>query len=174
MSIVASCSSPVSESIEQTQGAIAQTPTADILAALAALPPGANVETSQIVLQAFFDSYNQHNLVGVLATLSETFAYGDCDFSGRQMFVFETKENLVVWLQEKFVEGDQFREEEMIIASAEGSPANDPRSTAVLVSRTSQSLLQEKKSLFKVVLNIEGNRIQFLNTYSNVDCEAGR
>ncbi|HKY54783.1 MAG TPA: hypothetical protein VJM08_10780 [Anaerolineales bacterium] len=126
------------------------------------------------MLEAFFDSYNRHDLSGVLATLAETFAYGDCDIPISHMWVFESKEDLSAWLQEKFAEGDQFLVEEMIIAPAEGSPANDPRSTAVQVLRTSETLAQGKQSLFKIILNTEGNRIKYLNTYGNVDCEAGR
>jgi len=93
------------------------------------------------------------------------------------MLVFEAKEDLKAWLQTKFAEGDRFRVDEMIIAPAEGSPANDPRSTAVQVFRTNQSLkelFEGKASLFKIVLNKEGNHIQYPNTYGNVDCEAGR
>ena len=146
----------------------------DISATLLALPPGPSIESSRIVLQAFFDSYDRHDVTGVLNTLAEAFAYGDCDFTGHQMFVFETKDALTDWLQARFVEGDQFRVDEMIIAPAEGSPANDPRSTAVQVSRTNENLVQEKQSLFKIILNTDGNRIQYLNTYGNVDCEAGR
>lgn len=149
----------------------------DISTTLAALPSSPSIESSRIVLQAFFDSYNHYDVVGVLATLAETFAYGDCDFAESQMLVFETKEDLTAWLQTKFAEGDRFRVDEMIIAPAEGSPANDPRSTAVQVFRTNQSLkelFEGKPSLFKIILNAEGNRIQYLNTYGNVDCEAGR
>ena len=67
--------------------------------------------------------------------------------------------------------------EEMIIAPVEGTPASELRSTAVQVSRTYETLekrVQEKQSLFKNILNAEGNRIQYLNTYGNVDCEAGK
>src|SRR5688500_18099112 len=103
----------------------------DISTTLTALPSNPSIESSRIVLQAFFDSYNRYVLNGVLATLAETFAYGDCDFAERQILVFETKEDLTVWLQAKFVEGERFREDEIIIAPAEGSPANDSRSTAV-------------------------------------------
>jgi hypothetical protein len=129
------------------------------------------------VLKAFFESYNRHDLAGVLTTLSDTFAYGDCDFAARQMLVFETKEDLTAWLQAKFAEGDRFRVDEMVIAPAQGSPANDPRSTAVQVFRTSKTLkelFEGKPSLFKIILNVAGNRIQYLNTYGNVDCETGR
>jgi hypothetical protein len=154
-----------------------QTPAPDISSTLAVLPSSPNLENSRIVLQAFFDSYNRHDLAGVLATLAETFAYGDCDFATRQMRVFETIQGLTAWLRFKFAEGDQFRVEDMIIAPAEGSPASDPLSTAVQVSRTNETLekmVQEKQSLFKIILNAEGNRVQYLNTYGNVDCEAGR
>jgi hypothetical protein len=67
--------------------------------------------------------------------------------------------------------------EDIIIAPVEGSPASDPRSTAVQVSRTSETLkdwAKDKQGLFKVILNTEGNRIQYLNTYGNVDCKAGK
>jgi hypothetical protein len=65
--------------------------------------------------------------------------------------------------------------EEIIIAPAEDSPPNDPRSSAVKVFRSNETLKDpQKRSLFKIILNAEGNRIQFINTYGNVDCEAGR
>ena len=81
------------------------------------------------MLRAFFDSYNRHDLAGVLATLAESFAYGDCGFATRQMLIFETIEDLTAWLRVKFAEGDRFRVKNIIIAPAEGSPASDPRST---------------------------------------------
>lgn len=171
------CSPSIKTPGESTQTSTPQIFIADISETLAALPSGPTIESSQIVLRAFFDSYNSHDLARVLATLSDTFAYGDCDFASRQMFVFETKEDLTLWLRVKFAEGDQFRVEEMIIAPADGSLANDPRSTAVQVFRTIESLkdlVQGKQSLFKIILNAEGTRIQYLNTYGNVDCEAGR
>jgi hypothetical protein len=158
-------------------GIDSSTPVPDISSTLADLPSNPNLENSRIVLQAFFDSYNRHDLAGVLATLAETFAYGDCAFATRQMLGFETIEDLTAWLGVKFAEGVRFRVEEMIIAPAEGSPASEPRSTAVQVSRTNETLekrVQEKQSLFKIILNAEGNRIQYLNTYGNVDCEAGK
>ena len=173
--LTAACANRTIDTGEQTSNAITQTPVTDTSATLIALPAGPNVQTSRIVLQAFFDAYNRHDVEGVLITLAETFAYGDCDIAARHMFVFETKKELAAWLQARFAEGDQFRVTEMIIAPAEGSPANDPHSTAVQVSRTSIILKdQEKQSLFKIILNAEGNRIQYLNTYGNVDCEAGR
>ena len=175
LSIAACGSSMVSELREETLNTITQAPTADLLTMLTTLPPGVNIQTSRLVLQTFFDSYNRHDLTGVLATLSETFTYGDCDFVRGQMFVFETKEDLAIWLQTKFADGDHFRVDEMIIAPADGSPANDPRSIAVKVLRTSEILKDQKRpSLFKSILSTEGNRIQYLNTYGNVDCEAGR
>jgi hypothetical protein len=103
--------------------------------------------------------------------------YGDCNFIDRQMHVFETRDDLIIWLEAKFAEQDQFLIEEMIIAPAEGSPPNDPRNTAARVVRTNtsrQALAKTKHSLFKIVLNTEGNSIQYLNTYGNLDCEAGR
>jgi hypothetical protein len=108
---------------------------------------------------------------------AETFAYSDCDFEERQMFIFETKHDLAKWLQTKFADEDQFQVIEMVIAPPEGSPANDPGLAAVQVLRTNETLkvlAPEKQILFKIVLNEEGNRIQYLNTYGNVDCETGR
>ena len=154
-----------------------QIPTTDISATIEVLPAGPDIQSSKIVLQAFFDAYNRHDFTGVLATLAETFAYGDCDFAERQMLGFETKPDLSIWLQRKFAHEDQFQVIELIIAPPEGSPANDPRLAAVQVIRTSQTLKklsQEKQSLFKIVLSPEGNRIQYINAYGNVDCEAGR
>ncbi len=109
--------------------------------------------------------------------LAETFTYGDCNFIDRQRHVFETRDDLIIWLEAKFADQDEFFIEEMIIAPAEGSPPNDPRNTAVRVVRKNtslQALAKAKHSLFKIVLNPEGNRIQYLNTYGNLDCEAGR
>lgn len=143
-----------------------QMPTTDISATIEVLPAGPDIQSSKIVLQAFFDAYNSHDFTGVLATLAE-----------RQMLVFETKPDLSIWLQRKFAHEDQFQVIELIIAPPEGSPANDPRLAAVQVIRTSQTLkklVQEKQSLFKIVLSPEGNRIQYINTYGNEDCEAGR
>lgn len=160
-----------------TQAKAVQIPTESISAALAALPPNPNIQSSQTVLQAFFDAYDHHDLAGVLATFAETFAYGDCDFQDHQMLVFETRPDLTTWLQAKFVDEDQFQVIKMIIAPPDGSPANDPGLAAVQVLRTNETLkvlAAEKQSLFKIVLNEEGNRIQYLNTYGNVDCEAGR
>lgn len=48
---------------------------------------------------------------------------------------------------------------------------------AVQVKRISEilkDLVQGKQSLFKTILNLDGNRIQYLHTYGNMDCEAGR
>jgi hypothetical protein len=142
-----------------------------------AQPDGPSVARSGLVLQTFFDAYNRHDGPGVLAALAETFAYGDCDFAGRRMHVFETRDDLAAWLELRFADGDQLAVEETIIAPAEGSPPNDPRLTAVWVLRTSGSLEAaslQKRSLFKIVLDLEGDHIQYLNTYGNVDCEAGR
>ena len=152
-----------------------QVPNVDISSTLAVLPSNPNINSSQIVLQFFFEAYNRHDVARVLDTVAETFAYGDCDFAERQMLVFETKPDLTIWLQRKFAEQDRFQVIEMIIASPEGSPANDPRSTAVQVLRTNKVLKgKDKQSLFKIILNDEGNRVQYLNTYGNVDCETGR
>jgi hypothetical protein len=68
----------------------------DLSATLIALSSGQNVETSHIVLQTFFDAYNRHDVEGVLVTLAETFAYGDCEIAARQMLVFETKDDLTM------------------------------------------------------------------------------
>jgi len=152
-------------------------PSADISATIAALPATPTVEGSHIVLQAFFDAYNRHDLSGVLLMLAETFTYGDCNFIDRQRHVFETRDDLIIWLEAKFADQDEFFIEEMIIAPAEGSLPNDPRNTAVRALRKNtslQALAKAKHSLFKIVLNPEGNRIQYLNTYGNLDCEAGR
>ncbi len=157
-----------------------QTPTlspSNIRATLMTLPDGPSVERSRIVLQSFFDAYNRHDLNGVLAMLVDAPVYGDCDFTNRRMHVFETKDNLQIWLKARFAERDQFIVQEMIIGPSTGSPPNDPRSTAVEVLRTNTTLEahgQEKWSLFKIVLNNEGNRINFINTYGNIDCQAGR
>ena len=171
--IPAACAKRITDTGEQTSNTITQIPIVDISATLIALPLGSNVETSRIVLQAFFDAYNRHDIEGVLMTLAKTFAYSDCDVVARHMFVFETKEDLAMWLEMKFSEGDHIIVGKMIIAPAEGSPPNEPRSTAVEVFRTS-TILKEKEGLFKIILNEEGNRIQYLNAYGNVDCEAGR
>jgi len=160
-----------------TQAETVQIPTEDITVTLAALPSNPNIQSSQIVLRAFFKAYNRHDLVGVLATLAETFAYCDCDFAERQMLVFEKGRDLATWLQARFADEDQFQVMEMIIAPPDGSPPNDPRLTAVKVFRTSKTLKvlnAERESLFKIVLSVEGNRIRYLNTYGNVDCESGR
>ena len=135
---------------------------------------GPSIEKSRALLEAFFVAYNAHDLDAVLATLDSTFAYGDCDFAARQMRVFEDRAALVAWLTARFAEGDQLALEELVIAPAEGSPPNDPRSTAAQVARTLAGLAGEKRSLFKIVLNEAGDRIQYLNTYGNVDCAAGR
>ena len=175
LSMTPACSIRTTDISKQTSGTNTQTPVADLPATLIALPSGPNEETSRIVLESFFDAYNRHDVEGVLITLSETFAYGDCDPAARHMFVFEEREDLAVWLQTKFADGDQFLVEKMIIAPPEGAPPNEPRSTAVSVNRTNKSLKNgEKQGLFKIVLNEEGNRIQYLNAYGNVDCEAGR
>lgn len=160
-----------------TQADTVQIPAEDITVTLAVLPSNPNIQSSQIVLRAFFETYNRHDLVGVLATLAETFAYGDCDFAERHMLVFEKERDLATWLQARFADEEQFQVIEMIIAPPEGSPPNDPRLAAVKVFRTSKTLKvlnTERESFFKVVLSVEGNRIQYLNTYGNVDCESGR
>ena len=149
----------------------------DIVATLATLPSTPSVEGSRFVLEAFFDAYNRHDLAGVLATLADPFVYGDCDFARRQMYVFETEDELTTWLNTKFADQDQFLVEEIVIAPTEGSPPDDPRNTVVEVLRTNTSLeaiAEPRRSLFKIILNPEGNRIQYLNTYGNVECEAGR
>lgn len=167
----------IQTAVRPTHAETVQIPAENISATLAALPSNPNIRSSQTVLRTFFDAYNGHDLAGVLATFAETFAYGDCDFEKRQMLVFETKPDLATWLQTKFADADHFQVIEIIIAPPEGSPANDPRLTAVKVSRPSETLnglAWVKQSFFKIVLNEQGNRIQFLNTYGNLDCEAGR
>lgn len=143
------------------------------------LPPqptvaGPSLERSRALLEAFFAAYNAHDVDGVLATLHAPFAYGDCDFAARQMRVFEDTVALTAWLTAHFADGDQMVVEETIIAPAEGAPPNDPRNAAVRVARTLAGVEGEKRSLFKIVLNEAGDQIQYLNTYGNVDCEAGR
>lgn len=173
--IATGCSNQLADLGQQAVATMTQTPRTDVAATLMALPAGPNVATSRMVLDAFFGAYNRHDVEGVLRTLSETFAYGDCDFEAREMSVFETREDLAAWLQTKFAQEDQFLVEKMIIAPAEGSPPNEPRLTAVRVERTNPCFEKlRRQSLFKIVLNEDGNRIQYLNAYGNVDCEAGR
>ena len=160
-----------------TQALTVIAPTLDVVGTLSSLPSSPSVESSRVILRSFLGAYNRHDVMGVLATLAETFVYGDCDFAARRMHVFETTEGLTTWLQAKFAQQDRFRVDEILIAPAEGSPANDSRNTAVSLLRTSTSLHasdQPRPSLFKIVLNAEGNRIQYVNMYGNVDCEAGR
>lgn len=167
----------VPSSIESTEAKQTLTQSPPIHTTLTALPDGPSAERSRIVLQAFFHAYNRHDLDGVLAMLVDAPVYGDCDFTNRRMHVFETKDDLQVWLKARFAEDDQFIVQEMIIGPSMGSPPNDPRSTAVEVLRTNTTLEaigHQKRSLFKIVLNNEGNRINFINTYGNIDCEAGR
>lgn len=73
------CSPSIKTPGESTQALTLQIFIPEISETLAALPLGPTIESSQIVLRAFFDSYNSHNLAGVLATLSDTFTYGDCE-----------------------------------------------------------------------------------------------
>ena len=145
---------------------------------VATLSPGPSKERTQAVLQAYFDAYNDHDSDGVLATLSPTSVYGDCDYAHRTFRVFRDKEDLTQWLQSRFAEDDRFKVVQMTIGPAEGSPPNDPRLAGVEVLRSNATLdsnsNQPKQIVFKIVLAESGDQIQYLNTQGNVACQAGR
>jgi len=141
---------------------------------LTALPPGPSIERTRIILEAYFDAYNHHNVAGVLEVLSTTFEYGDCDYQNHVDLVIKDYEELKQWLSSRFELHDHFEVIELTIAPAEGSPPISPRMAAVEVIRTSDILPSDgRRSLFKIVMDEAGDHISFLNTEGNILCRKG-
>jgi hypothetical protein len=155
---------------------ILQTPTSGIndSGTLTALPPGPSIERTRIILEAYFDAYNNHDVAGILEILSTTFQYGDCDYQNHVDLVLKDYEELKQWLSSRFDLHDHFEVVEMTIAPAEGSPPISPRMAAVEVIRTSDILPSDgRRSLFKIVMDEAGDHISFLNTEGNILCRKG-
>lgn len=136
------------------------------------LPAGPSNQKSQIILQAFFDAYNHHDLPGVLATLGDV-NYGDCDYANGVFHSIHTKDDLATWLKARFADQDRLEIREMYIGAADGYPPNDPTSTGVDVRRTSntlQAIGTTKRLGIKIILTKDGDKIGAVAIEGNVSC----
>jgi hypothetical protein len=73
--------------------------------------PTQTIVHTRAVLEQFLDSYDRHDLAGVLSTLATSdprFKYADCDYTGYPSPTLTTRADIVRWLRARFGEGDRF------------------------------------------------------------------
>lgn len=116
---------------------------------------------------AFVDAYNRHDVQGVLATLDDTFLYGDCNPVTEQYLQLghhsDDKAELAVWLRDRFKDGEHFAVVGEAIGTPDGIPANDPLVTGLSLVRTSTVLTEAGKQPVqlntKIILNPSGEKL---------------
>jgi YVTN family beta-propeller protein len=128
-----------------------------------AWPPTLTTAHSRVVIQAFVDAYNRHDVAGVIALFPARFLYGDCDYARHTSSTLTSKAALAAWLRARFAEHDYFAQANVVMNGPQSYPVNDPRGGGVENLRTSDALRAQHGNAniaFKITLTPDGTRIQ--------------
>jgi hypothetical protein len=141
----------------------------------------AKINRTRAALNRFFTAYEHRNVAGVLASLTTTAGYGDCDYLRHTAVDIVRNERkgqtLKHWLRARFAEHDQLHAD---VAHATIVLAPGRSVAGISNRRTSDSLapLIARGSLdfsvgFKSIMNGSGTRIEHLAMSSQTECPAG-
>jgi hypothetical protein len=141
----------------------------------------AKINRTRATLNRFFTAYEHRNVPGVLATLTSTAGYGDCDYLHHTLVDIGRSERngqtLKRWLRARFAEHDQLHADvaHATIVAAPGRPvAGIPNrhtsdNLAPLIARGSIDF----SLAFKFIMNGRGTRIEHTAMSSQSECPAG-
>jgi hypothetical protein len=131
--------------------------------------PGPSMTHTRVVVRAFIDAYNGHNLNRALQTMDSQLSYVDCKYTRHQIVDLSSKVALKSWLRARFRDHDRFGHVQFT-----PNAGTDPRTGDFQAVRRSDSLtlsgLGAQQNVFRVYMNQEGDRISRVRAEQSGQC----
>ena len=123
---------------------------------------GATMERTRAVVQAFVDAYNNHDVSGVLALLTDPLQYADCDATHHTRQVLRGKAEVALWLRARFAERDRWAQARVLLYGPQSQPPNDPHGAGLEGMRINDVLRAQGRVTnwaAKLLLTEDGSRL---------------